>query len=99
MKQIGKPRLKVVPEELFLCKCLHELDLGYNELTTIPSEIAELRQLRVLKLNNNLITDIPTEISYLQELTHLDLRFVLLLYAIILDYMLTSLNKHAVITV
>ncbi len=79
----------MVPEELSLCKCLHKLDLGYNELTTIPSEIAELRQLRVLKLNNNLITDIPTEISYLQELAHLDLRFVRLLYAI-LDYILTS---------
>ncbi len=66
-------RLKQVPQEVFKCVNLRELDLGCNFIDSIPPEIGELQNLEVLNLERNWLHTLPEEMGQLANLRRIDL--------------------------
>jgi len=59
---------KSVPEIVYECHHLLELDLSHNRIKTISRKIGNLKQLQLLNLSYNKISDLPLEICLLTRL-------------------------------
>lgn len=65
--------LAKIPNWLFRCLSLNDLNLSNNNLNDLPGEISYLRSLAKLDLSFNELTELPKSFNRIKFLTHLNL--------------------------
>jgi hypothetical protein len=65
---LSRNQLKFVPESLFNCVQLIELDLSFNQIRRISGSLGKLINLKKLILANNALAEIPQEIGNCSQL-------------------------------
>ena len=60
--ELGRNRLKKLPETIGGCHSLEELDATKNQLQKLPEYICKLELLKVLLVDNNLIEELPQKL-------------------------------------
>lgn len=68
--QLGRNRLKSLPETIGGCHSLEELDATKNQLEKLPEYICKLELLKVLLVDNNLIEELPQKLFTNCHLLH-----------------------------
>lgn len=66
-------KFTMIPEHVFECANLAEINLSYNYLTNVTPKILKLQKIEKLNLNDNKLGQIPFVISGLKNLKVLDL--------------------------
>ncbi|GAM21626.1 hypothetical protein SAMD00019534_048010 [Acytostelium subglobosum LB1] len=68
--------LKAIPDFLYRCELIDQIDLSYNELTSIDDRLVDsFENLSVLLLSHNKLTQLPNELEQLKHLIMLDVSF------------------------
>jgi len=62
-----------IPDELYTCTELTDLDLSGNQLASLSEKIGDLKRLEVLNLAGNRLQQLPDNIALLRRLRSLDL--------------------------
>ncbi|MDR6579953.1 leucine-rich repeat domain-containing protein [Pseudomonas extremaustralis] len=71
--QMGHPKVKRIPAEIFAMENLEDLHLQYNDLESLPSTVCNIATLKKLRLGGNSLESLPASIKNLKRLELLTL--------------------------